>query len=420
MYSKSKLVVMTLSALVVFYAALVMFYGHVVAQEGGAYKEIAVFVDVLKKISDDYVDAPDMQKVMTGAMKGLVDSLDPYGGFFQKDQLDQLDKKIKEQRGDIGVVLSKKPELTYVVSTIPGSPAEKADIRPGDYVISVDDASTFNMHLREVIGSLKGETGSKVRLGVLRGSQAEPIEIAVQREEIRIPEIHQQILDGNIGYLRPSFLGSESSQQFSARLKTLQSAKVSKILLDLRYVAGGDYEQAVEITNYFIKDGLLSYTQGKEKGRKDYVAEESKMICDLPLVVLVNTSTMGAAEVIAGAVKDRNRGQLVGEKSFGSGSIQERVELKDGSILLLTTQRFFTPSGKAIQSATAKSAGVQPDFTVPDDKVKSDLLLKSYLDSRSSEGSQSYRRLMEKIDSLQMEKALGLLNAAQEATKKAA
>ena len=346
MYSKSKLVVMALSALVVFYAALVMFYGHVVAQEGGAYKEIAVFVDVLKKISDDYVDAPDMQKVMTGAMKGLVESLDAYGGFFQKDQLDQLEKRIKEQRGDIGVVLSKKPELTYVVSTIPGSPAEKADIRPGDYIISVDETSTFNMHLREVIGSFKGEPGSKVRLGVLRGSQAEPIEIAVQREEIRIPEIHQQILEGSIGYLRPSFLGGESSRQFAAKLKTLQSAKVSKILLDLRYVAGGDYGQAVEIANYFIKDGLLAYIQGKEKGRKDYMAEESKLICDLPLVVLVNTSTMGAAEVIAGAVKDRKRGQLVGEKSFGSGSIQERVELKDGSVLLLTTQRFFTPSGK--------------------------------------------------------------------------
>lgn len=265
MYSKSKLVVMTLSAAVVFYAALVIFYGHVVAQEGGAYKEIAVFVDVLKKISDDYVDTPDMQKVMTGAMKGLVDSLDPYGGFYQREQLDRLDQKIKASRGDIGVVLSKKPELTYVISTIPGSPAEKADIRAGDYIVSVEDNSTFNMHLREMVGALKGEPGTAVRLAVLRGSQAEPIDITVQREEIRIPEIQQQILADNIGYLRPYYLDSGSAAQFKVKLKTLQSAKAAKILLDLRYVAGGEFDQAVEIANFFIKEGLLAYTQGKEK-----------------------------------------------------------------------------------------------------------------------------------------------------------
>jgi carboxyl-terminal processing protease len=353
-------------------------------------------------------------------MKGLVESLDPYGGYFQKDQLDQLEKKIDEQKGDLGVVLSKKPELTYVVSTIPGTPAEKADVRPGDYIISIEDTSTFSMHLKEVVGALKGEPGSKVRLGILRGSQAEPIEITVQREEIRIPEIRQQIFDGNIGYLRPAFLNSESASQFKAKLKTLQSAKVSKILLDLRYVAGGDFEQGIEIANFFIKDGLLAYTQGKEKNRKEYMADESKSICELPLVLLVNNSTSGAAEVIAGAIKDRKRGQIVGEKSFGSGSSQERVELKDGSILLLTTRRFFTPSGRAIQSEVAKSAGIQPDIIVPEDKVKSELLLKSYLDSRTSEGSQSYRQLMEKIDSLQMEKALDLLGAVPGAEKKAA
>lgn len=144
------------------------------------------------------------------------------------------------------------------------------------------------------------------------------------------------------------------------------------------------------------------------------------MICDLPLLVLINSSTSRAAEVIAGAIKDRNRGQLVGEKSFGSGSHQERVELKDGSILLLTTERFFTPSGKAIQSETAKSAGIVPDAIVPTDKVRSDLLLKGYLDSKTSEGGQSYRRMIEKIDALQLEKALELLGAKQEAGKKAA
>lgn len=420
MYSKSKLAVLTLSALVVFYAALVMFYGSVVAQGGGAYKEIAVFVDVLKKINDDYVDAPDMQKVMAGAMKGMVETLDPYGGYFRKEQLDELDRQIKEMRGDIGVVLSKKPELTYVVSLISGAPAEKAGIRPGDFIVSVNDASTFSLHLREVEAALKGQPGTEVRLGVLRGSRAEPTEIKIQREQIHYPEIRQQILAADVGYLRPYFLDSTTAEQFKTKLKTLQAAGAKKILLDLRYVAGGDFGQALEMANFFIKDGLLAYTQGKEKGRKDIVASESKALCDLPLVVLANSATAGAAEVLAGAIKDRKRGQVVGEKSFGSGSRQERVELSDGSILLLTTERYFTPSGKAIQTEPAKLAGITPDVVVPDEKFKSDLFLKNYLENKDKDSNQNFRQMLEKIDSLQLEKALELLDAGKAPLQKAA
>jgi len=423
MNSTIKVFIAILSLLVVGYAAMAMFYGQVVAVDGDAYRQIAVFVDVLKKISDDYVEAPNMQKVMNGAMRGLVESLDPYGGYFSKDRLLDLDRKREQQKGDVGLVLSKKPELVYVISVLDQSPAKKAGVRAGDFIISVDKNSTYSQHLCEVEGELRGMPGTETVIEVLRGSQAEPLEIKIRREEIRFPEFSQKILEDNVGYIMIPYLHQSAAEECKTKLKMLQAAGAGKLILDLRSTAGGDMKQALIISNFFIQEGLLGYTQGKAKGRRDLMADSALFLSDIPLVVMINNFTSGAAELIAGAIKDSKRGKVVGEKSFGQGSIQERIDMKDGSILILTTELYYTPSGKAIQAESGKQGGgILPEITAPDEKVKADLILKNYLHNRDENSDRSYQLLLEEVEGLQLRKALEVIRTPKpsEALQKAA
>ncbi len=422
MNSTIKILVAVLSLLVVGYASMAMFYGQVVAVDGDAYREIAVFVDVLKKINDDYVESPNMQKVMNGAMRGLVESLDPYGGYFTRDQLAALDRQKEQQKGDVGLVLSKKPELIYVVSVLENSPARKGGIRPGDFIISINKVSTYSQHLSEVEGELRGQPGTDVTLAVLRGSQAEPIDIKLTREEVRFPEFTQKILEDGLGYLAVPFIHQTAGEEFRTKLKMLQAAGARKLILDFRYTAGGDTSQALQIVNFFIREGLLAFTQGKAKGKREIKADPALHFCEMPLVVLTNGFTSGAAELIAGALKDSRRGTIVGEKSFGQGSIQERIELKDGSVLVLTSALYYTPSGKVIQADSGKQGGILPDIVSPEEKVKADIALKNYLRNRDENSDHSFQELMEEIDGIQLRKALEVVKTLHpaEAQQKAA
>ncbi len=416
MFNKGKSIVFLGSLLIVLYGLSALFYGKVVARDD-AYKELAVFMDVLKKINDDYVEAPDMNKVQEGAMRGLIDALDPYCSFLSKEQYEALQKRNANGSVNLGIVLSKRSDVIYVVSCERDGPAAEAGIRPGDYLLAVGGQSVEDKSIPEVDSLLRGIPESRVKVTIFRGTRTKPMDIEMTFKSRSATPVSSKMLDGNVGFLDISSLAGASLEQVKVRLKTLISAGAQQILLDLRDCADGEPSSGAELANYFLRDGILYYSQNRQ-GEKVHVVEAKaeNFITGLPVVVLINGSTAGAAELVAGAMKDRGRATIVGEKSFGVGSAQRTIPLKSGAVLILSTAKYCTPGGKVIQDEVVRKAGISPDIQAPDDDKRQDLAVESYYDDQDDAGK--FRLLQEKIDKIQLDKALEIL--AGERAKKAA
>jgi carboxyl-terminal processing protease len=417
MFHKGKLAVFVCSTLVVLYGVSAAFYGKVVAKDE-AYKELAVFIDALKKINDDYVQLPDLGKVQEGALRGLIESLDPYSSFLSREQVEAVEKRKASGKAGVGVVLSKRNELIYVVSLQRGSGADEAGVRPGDFIIAVDGTGIENASLPEAESLLRGTDGSKVKLTLFRNSRTKPVEVeATRKPDNAAPAVTSRLLDGGVGLLEVGSLAEPGIEQVRVKARTLISAGAQKLLVDLRGCADGTPAEGAELANMFVSSGLLYYTQNRSGQRVEEIrAKPDRFVSDLPLAVMINGSSAGAAEVAAGALKDAHRATLVGEKSFGIGSSQRSFALRSGGLLILSTAKVFTPSGKMIQDENPRHAGIKPDVQAPDDDRHQDLLVESYYDE--ADDTAKYRSLRDKIAKEQLDRALELLGKA--ALKKAA
>ncbi len=413
MLSKGKLPILLGSLVIMLYGVAAEFFGK------DAYKELSVFMDVLKKIDDDYVEAPNMSKVQEGAMRGLIEALDPYCSFLSKEQYDSLQKRRENGKAGTGIILSKRSEVIYVVACERGSTSEEAGVRPGDYLISVDGQGVESKSILEVDSLLHGVSGAKVKLSIIRPSQTKPLDIQVALRNQPEAPIKYKMLDGNIGWLSLASLNKPSLEQAKLRLKTLISAGASKLILDLRDCADGTPAEGAELANYFLRNGMIYYSQNR-KGEKIQVVEANpdKFITDLPMAVLINGSTASAAEIVAGALKDQKRATVVGEKSFGVGSAQKTIQLKSGGILILSVAKYYTPSGKAIQDESARTTGIQPDVLAPDNEKRQELQVDAYYDEKDD--IEKYRQLQDKIDKIQLDTAVEVLTKEAAPVKKAA
>lgn len=393
------------SAVIVLYGVSAAFYGKVVARDE-AYRELSVFIEALSKINSDYVEPPDLQKVQEGALRGLIEALDPYSTFLSKDQTDALlRREASGEDAGPGLILSKRSDLICVVSLTPNGSAREAGLRAGDYIIAVDGTGVEDKGIVEVENMLKGTEGSRAKVSVFRSARTKPVEIEFTRKRDVEAAVTARILDGNIGLLEVPSLARTSMDQVRVKLKTLISAGADKLILDLRGCADGTWDQGRELANLFLRDGVVYYSknrQGEMVGEAR--AEPEKALTDLPLVVLINGASAGPAEIVAGALKDRKRATLVGEKSFGVGSSQTRIRLKNGSMLILSTTKVYTPGGKMIQDETLRSTGIRPDIMAPSDDRQQDLLVESYYDEKDDEAK--YRKLQEAIRKEQLEKAI--------------
>lgn len=407
MFRKGKLLVFFGSFLIVLYWVSAVFYGKVVARDE-AYKELSVFMDVLKKVSDEYVEPPDMNIVQEGAMRGLIGALDSYSSFLSREQYDAIQKRKANGDAGLGMILSKRADVIYVVSVEASGPAAEAGIRPGDYVISVDGQSVEDKSILELDSLLRGALGTQVKVSVFRSSRTKPLELEMAFKPRASSQVDSRMLDGKAGFLDVSSLAGDAVEQIKIKLKTLVSAGAGHILLDLRDCAEGEAPAGAELANYFLRDGIIYYSQNRQ-GEKVLVAEANaeNHVTDLPVVVLINGSTAGAAEIAAGALKDRKRATLVGEKSFGAGSAQRTIQLKSGAVLILSTAKFYTPGGKMIQDDVLRKTGIFPDVQVPDDEKRQELAVESYYDDQDD--AEKYRLLQEKIDRIQIDKALEIL-----------
>jgi carboxyl-terminal processing protease len=418
MFHKGKVLVFLASFLIVLYVASAAFYGKVVARDE-AYKELSVFMDVLKRVHDDYVEAPNMNGVQEGAMRGLIEALDPYCSFLTREQYDALQNRKENGNAGVGIILSKRSDVIYVVSCQQDGPAAEAGIRPGDYVIAVDGQGVEDKSILEVDSLLHGAAGSKVKVTVFRSARTKPLDIEMTLKERSATPVYSKMLDGEVGLLDVSSLADSSIDQVRLKLKTLISAGAGKIILDLRDCADGTPSDGANLANYFLREGVIYYSQNRQ-GQKVQVVEATpaKFVTDLSLAVLIDGSTAGAAEIAAGALKDLKRATIVGEKSFGVGSAQRTIQLKSGAMLILSTAKYCTPGGKIIQDESVRNAGIAPDVQAPDEETRQDLAVEFYYNEQDDVGK--FRQFQEKIEKIQLDKALEVVSKEKAPAKKAA
>jgi carboxyl-terminal processing protease len=417
MVHKGKILVFVFSTVIALYGASAAFFGNVIAGGDQAYPAISVFMDALRNVNDNYVEAPDMNKVQEGAMRGLIESLDPYSTFLTKAEVKALDSR-KSDAASVGVVLSKRANVICVVSAEHGGPAESAGMRPGDYVTSINGVNVEDSSLLEAESLLRGAPGTPVKVAVFRGAQTKPIEIQMTRKVIEAT-LNSRMLDGHIGVVEVSSLSAPILEQVRLKMKTLISAGAQKLILDLRDCANGQPTDGAELANFFLKTGVI-YTSKTRTGEtsEEVKAVADKFITDLPMAILINGSTAGPAEITAGALKVNGRATLIGEKSFGMGSIQKRLPLKSGAVLILSTAKFYTPDGKMIQNdETPGNTGIKPEVESPDEDRLQDLLVAAYFDGQ--EDAAKYKQLRDKVNQEQLDKAIEILKKGPQAGKKA-
>ncbi len=418
MLQKGKAFVFFLSAVVVLYGLMAAFYGRVVAKDE-AYKELAVFMDALKKINEDYVEAPDMTKVQDGAMHGLIGALDPYSGFFTRARFDAIQKRLAAGTAGPGMILSKRADVLFVVSLQRGGPAELAGLRPGDYLVAIDGEGVEDKSILEAESLLRGAPGSTLKVSVFRSARTKPMEVEIIRKSESPAAPSSRMLTDGIGLLEIPSLAGSVAEQVRVKLKTLVAAGAQKLILDLRDSADGDADTGAEVANLFLRDGLIYYCQNRRGERtREVRASGDRFVTDLPMVVLINESSAGAAEIVAGALKDSRRAVIVGEKSFGMGSIQQEVTLRSGAVLILSTAKIYTPGGKMIQDEAIRHTGISPDVEAPDNDLQQDLVVQTIYDNQ--EDQVKYRQLRETIRKVQLDRALEVLTRGVVPEKRAA
>ena len=320
------------------------------SQADGAYPEMEVYSEVLKKIQTDYVVDPNVNKVTVGALHGLLESLDSDSSYLSPDEYKIYKQHGNESTAQVGLNVSKRYGYATVVSVEPGSLAQKQHLQDGDIIEAIEGHSTREMSLAMIRLLLEGKPGTDVTFSVVRPRQAEPEKITLIRTIEPLPPLGQQEYEnGAILYLKPIVLTKERVQAIENRLKAMPKDGNKKVVLDLRDVAEGDEAQGIRLANFFLKSGTIATLSGQKFPLQTFAADPSKFITAAPLAVLVNHGTSGAAEIVAGAILDQKRGEVVGDRTFGEGSVQKTMELPDGAALILSVAKYASPAGKKIQ-----------------------------------------------------------------------
>lgn len=336
--------------------------------QDGAYRQINVYSEVLRHIQTDYVTDPNIGAVTNGALRGLLESLDADSSYLSPDDYKAY-KADKGGKAQVGLNVSKRFGYATVVSVVPGSPADKANLTDGDIIEAIGTQDTRDLSLAMIQLLLAGQPGSEVSIAVVRPRKAAPDKISLIRVATPLPPVTETMYENSsILYLKPGVLDHEHVQQIEVKLKGMQKAGSSKVLLDLRDVAAGDMAEATRLANFLLKSGTIATLAGQKVEKQTFTADASKAInTTAPVVVLINRGTAGPAELVAAALLDNKRAELVGEKTFGEGAQQKTFELPDGSALILSVAKYESPSGKKLQDD-----GVTPGVVVASNKDNSD------------------------------------------------
>jgi carboxyl-terminal processing protease len=392
--------------------------------------QLRIFESVLQHIQNDYVDEPNMEKVRAGALRGLAYGLDPYSTYLTPDQVRDYGKDAKSDQVGIGAELSQVASYLYVIAPMKGSPADQAGVRAGDIIEYIDGKATRDISLYDAKQLLNGAAGSEVKLRILRAN-ARPLTLAVKRSAFRAPAAEARMETGRIGILRVNSFAQGEAADARARVQELIKQGAQKMVIDLRGSAGGSLDEAVSVANLFIKDGTIAQTSGREgKAIKVFTADPKATLFAGPVVAIIDSGTAGAAEVVASALLERNRGQVVGEKSFGAGAEQQLFTLRGGDGLLLTTVKWASANGKPFLGEDRSHSGVTPSVEVkrpeladaidPDDLTGNDDDAVKPSQSRDKTQVTPEAPKPAAVEDVQMKKALELLREAKQPLQKAA
>lgn len=334
------------------------------------FEDLRTFTEIFGRIKHDYVESVSDKKLLEDAVRGMLSGLDPHSAYLAADEYQELKEGTTGQFGGLGIEVTMENGFVKVVSPIDDTPAQKAGIKAGDLIVRLDDKPVKGMSLADAVKTMRGEPGSKILLTVVREGEETPLKISIARDIIKVKSVKNRLLEKNYGYVRISSFQSGTGDNLKEALTALKNenkASLKGLVLDLRNNPGGVLNAAVEVSDAFIKSGLIVYTEGRiENSQMRFSAAPDDLLNDAPIVVLINAGSASASEIVAGALQDQKRAIIMGEKSFGKGSVQTILPTSNGAAVKLTTARYFTPSGRSIQAE-----GIEPDITLARVKLES-------------------------------------------------
>ncbi|MDA9070405.1 S41 family peptidase [Candidatus Pelagibacter sp.] len=350
-----------------------LFLEKVNSAEIDIYKKIDLFGEVLEKINKEYVDEINQSESMDSAINGLLQSLDPYSSYMSPEIFEEMQTETSGEFGGLGIEVSMEAGVVKVITPIDDTPASKAGIKAGDYIVKINDIQVQGKSLSEAVDLMRGPVGSGIELTVRRRGAKKALTFNVVREVIEVQSVKSELLENNIGYLRLTSFNDNSSQQIKKQIKKLKKNKnLNSYILDLRNNPGGLLSQAIKISDFFLENGEIVSTKSRKKSEnRKWFAKKGDILDGKTLLVLINYGSASASEIVAGALKDHKRAILVGENSYGKGSVQSIIPLKNKGAIRLTVAKYYLPSGKSISQV-----GVRPDIEVNEEgdnfRIKTD------------------------------------------------
>ena len=337
------------------------------------YKKIDLFGEVLEKINEEYVDEINQSEGMDAAVNGLLQSLDPYSSYMSPEIFKEMQTETSGEFGGLGIEVGMEAGVVKVISPIDDTPASKAGIKAGDYIVKINDTQVQGKSLSEAVDLMRGLVGSSIELTVRRRGVKKALTFNITREIIEVQSVKSDLLDNNIGYIRLTSFNDNSSQQIKKKIEKLKkNENLNSFILDLRNNPGGLLSQAIKISDFFLENGEIVSTKSRKKSEnRKWFAKKGDVIGGKTLIVLINYGSASASEIVAGALKDHKRAIILGERSYGKGSVQSIIPLKNKGAIRLTVAKYYLPSGKSISEV-----GVRPDIEINEEgddfRIKTD------------------------------------------------
>ena len=356
-----KKIFFTLSALIIF---KFLTLSVVNSTENNIYQKIDLFGEVLEKINKEYVDEINQSDSMDSAINGLLQSLDPYSAYMSPEIFNEMQTETSGEFGGLGIEVGMESGVVKVISPIDDTPASKAGIKAGDFIIKIDDTQVQGKSLSEAVDLMRGPVGSSINLTIRRVGQRKALKFNIVREIIEIKSVRAELLKKDIGYIRLTSFNENSSEQISNQIKKFEdNQNVTSYILDLRNNPGGLLSQAIKVSDFFLNNGEIVSTKGRKSSEnRRWFAKKGDLIDGKTLLVLINYGSASASEIVAGALKDHKRAIIIGENSYGKGSVQSIIPLKNKGAIRLTVAKYYLPSGKSISEV-----GVSPDIEINED-----------------------------------------------------